>query len=161
MPLSTITIRNAAPGDIRPVCRLLQAPAEAGEILPRTEDDIRQLQNERHLLVAAVDNAVAGTVSLRDYGDGLYEIRSLVVADAYRGQRVGSRMVEAAVQLAREKGGHSVFALTYHPRLFERQGFERVSKTRFPQKVWQDCSRCPKREHCDEIALVWEAPPRK
>jgi len=63
--------------------------------------------------------------------------------------------VQAAVQLASERGADTVFALTYHPRLFERLGFAQVAKERFPQKVWLDCSKCRKREHCDEIALLY------
>jgi amino-acid N-acetyltransferase len=70
------------------------------------------------------------------------------------GQRIGSHLVEAAVGEAVKRGAKSVFALTYHPDLFRRQGFKRVTKDLFPQKVWNDCSRCRKRDHCDEIAVL-------
>jgi amino-acid N-acetyltransferase len=33
-------------------------------------------------------------------------------------------------------------------------GFEVVSKDTLPLKVWSDCVRCPKRDGCDEIAMV-------
>ena len=39
-------------------------------------------------------------------------------------------------------------------RFFEKLGFEVVPKDSLPLKVWSDCVRCPKREGCDEIAMV-------
>ncbi|MCF7855891.1 MAG: GNAT family N-acetyltransferase, partial [Candidatus Pacebacteria bacterium] len=62
--------------------------------------------------------------------------------------------VSAAVKAAECDGAQRIFALTYHPRLFEHQGFQRVSKDLFPEKVWHDCAKCPKRDRCDEIALL-------
>jgi len=44
------------------------------------------------------------------------------------------------------------------PEVFESNGFHRMEKERFPQKVWSDCAVCPKRECCDEIAMVRELP---
>jgi len=45
-------------------------------------------------------------------------------------------------------------SLTYEQRFFEKLGFDVVSKDSLPLKVWSDCVRCPKREGCDEIAMV-------
>jgi amino-acid N-acetyltransferase len=36
-----------------------------------------------------------------------------------------------------------------------------VDKDSLPLKVWSDCVRCPKRDGCDEIAMVrtlWDVP---
>ena len=44
--------------------------------------------------------------------------------------------------------------LTYEQRFFEKLGFEVVAKESLPLKVWSDCVRCPKRDGCDEIAMV-------
>jgi amino-acid N-acetyltransferase len=45
-------------------------------------------------------------------------------------------------------------ALTYEQTFFEKSGFEVVPKDSLPLKVWSDCIRCPKRDGCDEIAMV-------
>jgi amino-acid N-acetyltransferase len=45
-------------------------------------------------------------------------------------------------------------ALTYEEAFFKKLGFDVVSKDSLPLKVWSDCVRCPKREGCDEIAVV-------
>ena len=45
-------------------------------------------------------------------------------------------------------------SLTYEQRFFEKLGFEVVPKESLPLKVWSDCVRCPKRDGCDETAMV-------
>ena len=49
-----------------------------------------------------------------------------------------------------------VFALTYRANFFCRLGFRIVSKELFPQKIWSDCSVCPKKDRCDETAVLME-----
>lgn len=153
MPASpTAAFRHASLADVDAIEQLLAEPAARGEILPRNRAAITEAI--RDFIRAEIHGRTVGCVTLRDYGDGLYEVRSLVVDPAHRGHQLGTNLVEHAVRAARERGARSVFALTYHPRLFERIGFARVTKERFPQKVWTDCKACRKRDHCDEIAVL-------
>ena len=57
-----------------------------------------------------------------------------------------------AVQL----GVSRVFALTLEPEFFTRMGFGLVDRSTLPMKVWRDCARCPKQQHCDEIAMIMD-----
>lgn len=127
--------------------------ARSGEVLPRAIHEIRQHITD-FIVALNAQKHVVGCVALRDYGQGLFEVRSLVVHEAVRSRGVGSKLVKHAMDLAKARDAHSLFALTYHPFLFERQGFKLVDKERFPQKVWADCRHCTKQDHCDEIALV-------
>ena len=36
------------------------------------------------------------------------------------------------------------------------ESFVKVDKGSLPMKVWSDCAKCPKQDHCDETALVFE-----
>ncbi|MGH2599679.1 MAG: hypothetical protein ACRDJ9_09845, partial [Dehalococcoidia bacterium] len=47
-----------------------------------------------------------------------------------------------------------VFALTYKPGFFEKQGFQIADVMQFPRKVWNECYRCPKFPSCNEIAVA-------
>ncbi len=47
-----------------------------------------------------------------------------------------------------------LMSLTYEERFFAKLGFEVVEKETLPLKVWSDCVKCPKNDHCDEIAMV-------
>jgi len=104
--------------------------------------------------VCEVDGRVAGCVGLTIVWADLAEIRSLAVEDEFRGRGIGRQLVEWAVEEARRLGIRRLFALTYEQVFFAKLGFEVVPKESLPLKVWSDCVRCPKRNGCDEIAVV-------
>ena len=60
--------------------------------------------------------------------------------------------------MLRERGGgpFRVFALTYQEKFFRHLGFRIVDKSLFPEKIWSDCAVCPKKDRCDEIAVLME-----
>lgn len=147
-------IVSAVPEQAEAIAALLHPYVELGLVLARSGEEIRRRHGD--FLVALAGDRVVGTVSLRDFGAGLHEIRSLVVAAGHAGHGLGSRLVEAAVLTAAANGAGRVFALTLRPHLFLRLGFRQVDMDLFPQKVWLDCAKCPKRDCCDEIALILE-----
>ena len=63
-------------------------------------------------------------------------------------------IVAACVADARTFGLERVFALTYKPGFFEKQGFRVAIVMEFPQKVWNECVRCPFFTNCKEVAVV-------
>jgi amino-acid N-acetyltransferase len=154
MDLQSIIIESAQPEDAYKIPELL-APWVAKQIvLPRTPEDI--LEHLENFLVARFNGSLVGVVAARDFGDGLNEVRSLAVASGFENIGLGSALVQAAIALARKRHASRIFALTMRPRLFQRMGFKIVDKELFPQKVWLDCSKCPKRECCDEVAVSLE-----
>jgi amino-acid N-acetyltransferase len=97
---------------------------------------------------------VVGCVAVTILWADLCEVRSLAVDETYRGRGIGRRLVEAAVDEARHLQIRRLMALTYEQHFFEKVGFEVVAKETLPLKVWSDCVRCPKKDGCDEIAVV-------
>jgi amino-acid N-acetyltransferase len=81
-------------------------------------------------------------------------VRSLAVDGRFIGRGIGRQLVEWCVEEARRLHIRKLMSLTYEQRFFEKLGFEVVPKESLPLKVWSDCVRCPKREGCDEIAMV-------
>jgi amino-acid N-acetyltransferase len=154
-----LLLEPAAEPDAEAIAALLAPHVASGLVLPRSSDEIRRGITD--FVVATTGGSPVGCVSLRDYGDGLQEIRSLVVLDTSTGRGVGSRLVAAVVALAMQRRARRVFALTLRPHLFLRQGFTVVSPSEFPQKIWMDCWRCPKWDRCDEIALVLDLPDQR
>jgi amino-acid N-acetyltransferase len=155
IPPKNLRFRPAEARDDSAIFDLISRAAKNGLVLPRTVEEI-DAALPQFMVVTDEDNTVLGCVALRDYGEGLVEVRSLVVCPSRRGHGIGTVLVDKAVQTARERGMTTVFTLTYRPHIFERLGFSVVDKHRFPQKVWADCRRCAKRDHCDEIALIFE-----
>jgi amino-acid N-acetyltransferase len=124
-------------------------------LLPRTAENI--LKHISNFIVAEYRGCFIGTVALRDFGDSLYEIRSLAVKPGFEGGGTGSKLVESLLQGLKKADVHGrVFALTYRTAFFMRMGFKKVSKELFPQKIWSDCAACPKKDCCDEEAVMLE-----
>ncbi len=147
-----VTTRMATPGDVGQIVSLIQPYAERGLVLPRRPEEVRQRLG--NFIVAERDGVVVGCVALRDYGEGLEEIRTLAVAESVQGRGVGTLLVRATIHLARQRETTRLFALTVRPNLFVHLSFTIVPKSRFPAKVWSDCRLCAKRDRCDETAVV-------
>lgn len=147
-------VRPAAEADVRAIYELLKIYSDRQIVLPRDEENIRAALPA--FLAAFRGGKLAGCVALRDFGGGLYEVRSLAVhPDCQRGG-VGRALVEACIRKLRaEKGSFRLFSLTYQQAFFERLGFAVTDRHAFPEKIWSDCVQCPKHEHCDEIAMLY------
>jgi amino-acid N-acetyltransferase len=82
------------------------------------------------------------------------EVRSLAVDPRATGHGIGRKIMDSLVKEAAEFGLDALFAFTYVTGFFARLGFDPVERGLLPLKAWKDCSRCPKFQHCDEIAVL-------
>ena len=154
-------VRRALETDVRGIFELLEPYADAGIVLRRSEADL--LSYIRNFRVALCGTRVCGCVAVRDFGGSLLEVRSLVVDRAFHGQGVGRLLVQFVIDdLVRTRSGENwhLFTLTGQPGFFERLGFKVVPKEMFPEKIWSDCSKCPKQHCCDETALLFAGVPQ-
>jgi amino-acid N-acetyltransferase len=150
---SALELRVPRPDEVVSIVAIFESEVRAGRMLPRSPHDITARLDDWR--IATDGESVLGCVSLVFFNDELCEVRSLAVDEAQRGQGLGSILVNAAIDLARERGMQRVLTLTRATALFERLGFARQVVSNFPEKVWKDCAPCPLRERCDEIALVY------
>ena len=157
--MSEIIVRHAELKDVQRICELLKIYSEQHIVLARDEADVAfYLKN---FTVCEVDGIVQGCSALRDFGNELYEVRSLVVAPDMKGQGIGRKMIEYQLKVfADTVKTVRIFALTYQVEFFRRMGFNVVEKELFPEKIWSDCVKCSKREKCDEIAVLYEINPK-
>ena len=134
---------------------VLMAPFVAtGDLLPRSNYDLCRHIKES-VIAEAPDGSGVGTASLKVYSTRLAEIAGLAVREDQQGRGVGKKLVEALLIDARAMGLDEVFGLTRKPLFFLRLGFSVVEKEqRFPLKVWADCTRCPRQDACDEVAVA-------
>jgi len=102
-----------------------------------------------HLTAAFVARdgaAIVGCSALETYADGAL-LRSVVVAPAARGRRVGQRLTEAAVTLAQSVGMPAVYLLTTSAEsYFPKFGFVPMTRDQVPATVRQSIefrSACP------------------
>ena len=148
-----LTVRLAEEKDVDQVQQLLDIYARDQIILARTREDIQE--NLDRFIVAETDGEIKGCVAIRDFGNDLLEVHSLAVQPDCFGQGIGRVLIEELIRILEdERHSFRLFALTYKTKFFVKLGFQRVSMDMFPEKIWSDCVKCPKKEHCDEEAVL-------
>lgn len=144
--------RRAQIEDVEPLYNMIDNYARQGIMLPRSRALLERQIGD--FVVAEVDGIVVGCGSLCRLGEELVEVRSLGIADGYKGRGLGSMLVEQLVIEARQLSIPKIMALTYEVSFFLKNGFTVVNKEIFPEKVWTDCVNCAKQHACDEIAVL-------
>jgi len=121
---------------------LVVTEIKEGVILNRSEDEVAT--NIRSYVLAKEGEKLVGYTALHIHSRRLAEIRSLIVDEAYRGQKIGQRLVRFAVEEARSlRVEEDVLVLTYQPAFFEKLGFSEINKEAIPEhKIWADCIKC-------------------
>lgn len=147
-------IRDAVKDDAPAIARLIQPHVEKKILLGRSLAEITE--NADRTVVFSEGPAILGSASLVFFSATLCEIRALVIADSAQGRGLGRDLVLAAeakaLRLQNERPMR-FFALTYTPEFFERVGYERTTKDQFPEKIYEVCNFCLRKDDCHEIAV--------
>lgn len=151
-----ITLSKATLGDIPAMREMVASEIKEGVILDRSEDEVAT--NIRSYVLAKDGEKLVGYTALHIHSPRLAEIRSLIVDQAYRGQKIGQRLVKFALDEAKELGvKEDVLVLTYSPQFFEKLRFKEINKEVIPEhKIWADCIKCIHFPVCNEVALVYK-----
>jgi len=147
-------LRKAQIHDVKEIQKLLATYANRGDMLSRSLSELYEAL--RDFYIVEEGGKLAGTAALHIVWEDLAEIRSVAVAEDVGRRGIGTRVVQACIDEARELGLKRVFCLTYKPDFFSRFGFRIVDKSQLPHKVWGDCMKCVKFPDCDEIAMIMD-----
>jgi amino-acid N-acetyltransferase len=148
-------VEKAKVSDVQRIHELVNKFAEKGLMLPRALSEL--YENLRDFFVIRDSNKeVIGCAALHVNWADLAEIKSLAVSEKKQAKGLGSTLIEACLDEARELEIPTVFCLTYKPSLFEKYKFRQIDKMELPRKVWSECYRCPKFPDCDEVALIYQ-----
>ena len=151
-----IELVKAKLSDIPAMQALVVSEVKDGIILDRTEDEVAT--NIRSYVLAKDGDQLVGYTALHIHSRRLAEIRSLIVDEAYREQRIGQRMVQFTLDEAKNIGvEEDVLVLTYLPQFFLKLNFKEINKEVIPEhKIWADCIKCIHFPICNEVALVYK-----
>lgn len=147
-------LRKAELKDVKPIQKLLAHFAGKGDMLSRSLSEL--YESIRDFYVVEEDGKLLGTSALHIVWEDLAEVRSVAVSEEAGRKGIGTQVVQACIDEARQLGLKKVFCLTYKPDFFGRFGFRIVDKSELPHKVWGDCIKCAKFPDCDEIAMIME-----
>ena len=146
-------IRTATVHDVPRISEIINSHAELGRMLFKSYAQLYESLRD-FAVFQRDDGKVLGCTALAIIWADLAEVRSLAVDETARGQGIGRALTEWCIAEARRLQIRRLMSLTYEQAFFEKLGFVVVDKDTLPLKVWSDCVRCPKREGCDEIAMV-------
>lgn len=146
-------IKKAQINQAKEIQSLILTAAKSGRVLERSLNYI--YENIRDFWIYLSGDKVVSCCGLHVVGwQLLAEIKSLVVAKSFQKRGIAKKLVNQAVKEARELGVNKVFALTFFPEFFEKQGFKVIDKNSLPHKVWTECVNCRYFPDCKEEAVI-------
>jgi amino-acid N-acetyltransferase len=148
-----IELLKAKLSNIPAMQELVHPEVESGVILIRSDDEIST--NIRSYTLAFIEQKLVGFCALHIHTSDLAEVRSLIVKDGFRGQKIGEKLVSRCIDEAINLGLQRVLCLTYKQSFFERLGFSEIPKESIPEhKIWADCIKCKHFPICNEVSLI-------
>jgi amino-acid N-acetyltransferase len=148
-----IVYKKATLFDIKGMQELVAPEVVSGNILQRSDDEIAS--NIRSYILAFDNDQLVGFSALHIHAPTLAEIRSLIVKDGYRGQKIGENLVNNCIEEAKTLFVKRVLCLTYKQSFFQRLGFIEIPKESIPEhKIWVDCIKCKHFPVCNEVSLI-------
>ena len=147
----SVTLRAARPSDVAAIHALIAANLEAGHLLPRSLDDVRE--HVSRFFVAELGTSVVGCAELARLSPKVAEVRSLVVEQAQRGKRIGPQLVAQLATSATIAGYETLCAFAHDPAHFVRLGFTIVPHIWVPEKIAHDCTGCALFRRCGQYAV--------
>lgn len=147
-------IRKATIKDIKSIHKILADYGGKGVMLPRPLSELYDHVRDFSIFEDPETKKIIGCCALQFCWEDLAEIRSLAVLPDHTKKRIGSRLMETALEEARLFNIKNVFTLTYKPDFFKQFGFDVVDRATLPLKIWADCYMCVKFPDCDETAMM-------
>lgn len=117
-----IQIRPASVEDVPHLHRFILPFVAQGKLLPRTLDELTELIDTG--FVAVDEGSIVGFGALEIYSEKFSELRSLAVNPDYQGHGIGRRLVQACLDLAKQRNVFEVMAITSTEDFFRHCGFD-------------------------------------
>jgi len=151
-----INIRRATVNDVDSIFTLANRSASKGLMLTRSKYKIVSMLQCFMIAEDKETKAIIGCGALNLLWTDLGEIMTLAVEENSRRHGIGTRIVNALIDEAKQLKLPGILALTYQVDFFKKLGFEISDKNEFPRKLWRECLECPKLEQCDENVMHYK-----
>lgn len=137
--MSTITVRPARTADVAIIRDLVDTYARERLLLGK--DTVALYEDVQEFLVAVDGDEVVGCGALHVMWEDLAEVRTMAVSKEYRRHGVGSMVLTALLQRARDLGVSRVFCLTFETEFFGAHGFVAIEGTPVDPRVYEQLLR--------------------
>ena len=137
--MSTVTVRSARTTDVVAIRQLVDTYSAERRLL--SKDTVALYEDVQEVLVAESDGEVVGCGALHVMWEDLAEVRTMAVDHEHRRKGVGSAVLVALLDRARELGVGRVFCLTFETNFFASHGFAPIEGTPVDPKVYEQLLR--------------------
>jgi amino-acid N-acetyltransferase len=145
-------IRSPKMSDVKQMHALVEYYANKKEMLHRSLNDI--YENIQEFAICEDKGKIVGCGALHVSWEDLAEIKALAIAQNYQKKGIGSKLVTTLEKRAKELGIKKVFALTFKPPFFLKQGYKKIKRDELPHKIWGECVKCHLFPDCGEVPLA-------
>jgi amino-acid N-acetyltransferase len=133
--MTDVVIRPARTQDVRAIRSFIDIYSTDGRLLSKAT--VTLFEDIQEFLVAEIDDDIVGCGALHVMWEDLAEVRTLAVDPAVAHRGIGSRLLEALLDRARQLGVQRVFCLTFAVPFFARQGFVEIEDTPVDHDVYE------------------------
>lgn len=137
--MSSVTVRSARTTDVLMIRQLVDTYSAERRLL--SKDTVALYEDVQEFLVAERDGEVVGCGALHVMWEDLAEVRTMAVDQEHRRKGVGSAVLVALLERARELGVGRVFCLTFETNFFASHGFAPIEGTPVDPKVYKQLLR--------------------
>ena len=137
--MSSVTVRSARTTDVLIIRQLVDTYSAERRLL--SKDTVALYEDVQEFLVAECDGEVVGCGALHVLWEDLAEVRTMAVDQEHRRKGVGSAVLVALLERARELGVGRVFCLTFETNFFASHGFAPIEGTPVDPKVYEQLLR--------------------
>ena len=120
----SISVRPARTTDVRAIRSFIDQYSSDGRLLSKATVTI--FEDVPEFLVAEIDGEVVGCGAIHVMWEDLAEVRTLAVDPKLVGRGIGSILLTALMERARDLGVKKVFCLTFMVRFFAAHGFVEI-----------------------------------
>ncbi len=120
----SIVVRPARTTDVRAIRSFIDQYSSDGRLLSKATVTI--FEDVPEFLVAEIDGEVVGCGAIHVMWEDLAEVRTLAVDPKLVGRGIGSILLTALMERARDLGVKKVFCLTFMVRFFATHGFVEI-----------------------------------
>lgn len=147
-----MNLRSAKVTDVKEMHKLVERYANNKEMLHRSLNAV--YENIQEFVVLENEGKIVGCGALHVSWSDLAEVKALAVAEEFKRQGLGRKIVEKLQENAIALGIYKIFTLTFKPEFFIKLGYKVILKETLPRKIWNECINCYLFPDCGEVPLL-------
>ncbi|MDQ6715524.1 MAG: amino-acid N-acetyltransferase [Actinomycetota bacterium] len=132
-------VRHARTADVRGIRQIVGPMAQTGRIVAK--EAVTYYEAVQEFRVAELDGEIVGCGALHVMWEDLAEVRTLAVLPEHVGTGLGSALLRALIQDARDLGVERLFCLTFETAFFGGHGFVPIDGQAVDPQVYAELLR--------------------